>query len=187
MKSVIKAIVLFLIALTVIFYGGAMILSPEARVERAMMMKASPDRIYATVGHLRHFNSWSPWAELDPKAVYTFEGPEEGVGQKMRWTSNDPAVGNGSQTVIEAEPNSRVVMEVDFGEMGKSLSTLTLTPAEGGTLVTWRFSAELTTVFDRWMGPFFDKWIGADYEKGLTKLKALSEAAADADKETGGG
>ena len=43
MKSVIKAIIFLVMAFTVIFYGGALLLPGEARVERSITISAPPD------------------------------------------------------------------------------------------------------------------------------------------------
>ena len=178
MKSVIKGIVLILIALVVIGVGGAYVIPSVAVVERTAVIKAPPDKIYAILGSMKRFNEWSPWADLDPNLTYSFEGPEQGTGQKMSWKSNDPKVGNGSVTITEAVPNEKIVTELDFGEMGKSLSTLGLSTVDGGTLVKWTFRSEVNGVMERWMSLMFDKWIGADYVKGLNRLKVLAEKEA---------
>ena len=175
MKSVLKGIILALVTAIVVVVGGAYLISPVAQVERAIVIQAPPEKIYAIVGSLKRFNEWSPWADIDPTTAYSFEGPEQGVGQKMLWASNNPNVGKGSQSVVEAVANERLVTELDFGQMGKSISTMTLNPVNGGTAVTWTFRAEVNGIAERWMSLMFPKWIGADYGKGLAKLKSLAE------------
>jgi hypothetical protein len=125
---------------------------------------------------MRRFNEWSPWAELDPNTAYSFEGPDRGLGQKMTWSSGNPQVGKGSQTIVEAQDGQRIVTEIDFGDMGKARAALTLQPVDKGTAVVWTFEAPADGIVERWMSLMFDKWIGADYVKGLAKLKALAEA-----------
>jgi uncharacterized protein YndB with AHSA1/START domain len=180
MKSVIKGIVVAIAAVLIIIVGGAYLIPPVAVVERTAVINASPEKIYAIVGNMKRFNEWSPWFSLDPKAEYSFEGPEQGVGQKMSWKSNDPNVGNGSQTITEAVANQKVVTDLDFGPMGKSQASLDLSPVDGGTLVKWGFRSEVNGIMERWMSLMFDRWIGADYVKGLNQLKALAEKDAAA-------
>ena len=178
-KSIIKGIVMVLIVAVVAIVGGAYLLPPEARVSRATVVAASPEKIFAIAGNLKRFNEWSPWAALDPKTAYSFEGPDQGgVGQKMTWASNDPNVGKGTQTIVELVPNQKVVTDVDFGEMGKSVSTMTLVPSNEGTLVTWEFHSKLDGVMNRWFGLMFDRFIGGDYETGLANLKSVAEKEA---------
>ena len=50
-----------------------------------------------------------------------------------------------------------------------------LEPTTTGTKATWWFSTQADGIVMRWLGLMFDRWIGADYEKGLTRLKAVAE------------
>lgn len=175
MNSVIKAIVFFIVGLTVIFYGGAYLLPGEARVERSIEIAAPPEIVFAIVGDLRRVPEWSPWVKADPKVSFTFEGPERGVGQSMRWASNNPMVGSGGEKVTELAPNERIVTEIDYGEFGTATSAISIAPAGGGTRVTRSFTSALPGVIDRWAGLMIDRTLGAEYERGLENLKALAE------------
>lgn len=176
MNTVIKSIVYIIVAITVIFYGGAYLLPSEARVERSIEIAAPPEKVFAIAGDLRRVPEWSPWPDIDPKTTFAFEGPEQGgVGQVMRWASNNPLVGTGAQKVTALEPNARLETETDYGEFGTSTSVLSLAPSGSGTSVTWTFSSPLPGVIDRWAGLLIDSSVGAEYEKGLAKLKALAE------------
>lgn len=179
MKKIIKGIILIIVLAVVGFVGIAYILPPEAVVERNRVIKAPPEVVYAIAGHLRRYNEWSPWFALDPKAEYKLEGPEQGTGQKISWSSANPQVGKGSLTVTEVSPNEKIATAVDMGEMGKWTTTMTLVPVNNGsTSVTWTFRTELSGVLERWMGLEYDKWVGADFQQGLTNLGALAEKEA---------
>lgn len=164
-----------LIALVVIFMGGAYTLPGEAVVERQIAIAAPPEKVFAIVGDLKRFPEYSPWAELDPGLHYIYEGPEIGIGQKMSWMSDNPQVGTGSQTVVDYVPNKRFATTLDFGDMGDAIAYIELSPVANDTKVIWGFKSLLRNPLERWMGLLFDRWIGADYEKGLTKLKAIAE------------
>jgi uncharacterized protein YndB with AHSA1/START domain len=173
MNTLIKAIVFIVAALTVIFYGGAYILPGEARVERAIEIAAPPDKVFAIAGDLRRMPEWSPWVALDPRTAFSFEGPEQGgVGQAMRWASNNPLVGSGTQKVTAHVPNETFSTATDYGA---SAATMSFTPAGGGTRVSWSFRSDLPGVIDRWAGLMIDGSVGEEYEKGLANLKALAE------------
>ena len=174
MNSVIKAIVLFIMALTVIFYGGAYMLPGEARVERAIEIAAPPEKVFSIAGDLRRVPEWSSWVAADPKVSFTFEG-EQGVGQSMRWASNNPMVGSGSEKVTEFASNERIVTEIDYGEFGIASSSLSLVPSGTGTRVMRSFTSSLPGVVDRWAGLMIDRTVGAEYERGLENLKELAE------------
>lgn len=178
MKSVIKAIVFIIVALTVIFYGGAYMLPGEARVERSIVIAAPPDKVFAIAADLRRMPEWSPWVETDPRTTFSFEGPTGGVGQVMRWASNNPMIGSGTMTVSEVLPFVRVATTSVYAGFGSSTATMSLAPEGTGTRVTWVFQSGLTGVVDRWAGLGMDRTIGAEFDQALGKLKALAEASA---------
>jgi uncharacterized protein YndB with AHSA1/START domain len=174
-NRIIKSLIWLLVAIVVGLVGGGYVLPSTAVVQRQIVINAPPEKVFAIVGNMKRFNEWSPWFGMDPKAQYTFEGPETGVGQIMRWTSNDPNVGNGSQTITALDENRRTSTELDFGEMGKAVASLEIAEVNGKSAVTWGFKSELNGILERWFGLMFDRWIGPDYEKGLNNLKALAE------------
>ena len=178
MKKLLKGIIWLIVILVVVFAAGGYLLPSEAVVQRSITINAPPDRVFAVVGHMKRFNQWSPWADLDPATKYTFEGPDSGVGQKMSWASDNSDVGVGSQTIVEAVENSSTVTELDLGQMGKARASINLAASGAGTAVTWGFKTTLNSAMERWFGLLFDRWIGADYEKGLGRLKALVEKEA---------
>ena len=175
MKSVIKAIIFIIMAFTVIFYGGALLLPGEARVERSLVIAAPPEKVYAIVADLRRVPEWSPWVEADPQTRFTFEGPAQGAGQVMRWASNNPMVGSGTLTLTRATPIVRVETTSDYAGFGASTATIDVSPSEAGTRVSWVFQSTLPGVIDRWAGLGIDRSVGAEYEKGLRNLKGLAE------------
>lgn len=175
MKKFFLGVAYVLIALLVVFMGGAYVLPGEAVVERTITVTAPPDKVFGIASDLRRFKEFSPWAEIDPGLHYTFEGPETGIGQKMSWQSDNPQLGSGSQTVVDYQPNTRFATTLDFGDMGDAIAYFDFVPVDNDTKVTWGFKSLLRNPLERWMGLLFDRWIGADYEKGLAKLKTVAE------------
>jgi uncharacterized protein YndB with AHSA1/START domain len=178
MNTVIKSIVYIIVAITVVFYGGAYLLPSEARVERSVEIAAPPEKVFAIAGDLRRVPEWSPWLAIDPETRFAFDGPEQaGVGQVMRWASNNPLVGSGTQKVTEHVPGQRLATKLDYGDFGSSASALEFAAEGSGTRVTWRFESPLPGVLDRWAGLGLDRSVGREYEQGLAKLKALAEGS----------
>jgi uncharacterized protein YndB with AHSA1/START domain len=178
LNKVIKGIIWFITAFFVVFVGGGYILPNEVTVQRQATINAPPEKVYALVANYKRFQEWSPWADLDPATTYAFDGPQSGVGQKMSWASNNPNVGKGSQVITEATENSHLGVDLDLGQMGKAFSYWDLQPAAGGTNATWGFKMKLDGVLDRWMGLLMDRFVGPDYEKGLSRVKAVAEKEA---------
>ena len=175
MKTVIKAIIFFIMAFTVVFYGGAYMLPGEARVERAIIIAAPPDKVFEIAANLRRVPDWSPWVAVDPATAFSFEGPVQGVGQVMRWASNNPMVGSGTLKITEFVPDTRLATVTEYAGFGTSTATMSFAPEGAGTRITWVFVSKLPGVFDRWAGLGIDSTVGAEYDKALLNLKALAE------------
>jgi uncharacterized protein YndB with AHSA1/START domain len=153
---------------------GGLLLPATTHVERSVVIERSPEQVFATLNSFERFSAWSPWAEYDPQAKYTFEGPASGVGARMRWSGNR-SVGSGSQEITASEPHRRVVVALDF-DGSQAQAAYLLEPEGNGTRLTWAFDTQHgMNPFKRWLGLLFDRMIGADYEKGLGKLKSLLE------------
>lgn len=170
---------------TILYVIGALILLPiivglflpsTAHVERSITIQAAPEQIWPYVNGYTHFNTWSPWADRDPDAVYTISGSESGVGARYEWQSDQPDVGSGAQEIILSEPYTRVETLLDFGDEGTGVAYFDLTPVDGGTEVTWGFDTDFGwNLIGRYFGLLFDGFIGPDYEEGLSNLQATVE------------
>jgi hypothetical protein len=151
----------------------------QARVVRSADIAAPPATVYGIASDLRRFNEWSPWLEFDPDAEFTFTGPVDGVGQTLNWRSANPNMGTGSQVITRLEPEKAVEVDLNFGAMGPAEATFDIEPTAMGSLVTWGFTTDLGfNPVARYMGLMLDGWVGGDFERGLTKLKAVAETAS---------
>jgi effector-binding domain-containing protein/uncharacterized protein YndB with AHSA1/START domain len=174
----IRNLIVILGFILLILVGGAYLLPREVTVERDTVINAPPSAVYAVVSDLRRFNDWSPWHARDPDTTYAFEGPEEGVGQRMVWQSEK--MGSGAQEIAALEENRRVDVTLDFGDDGTANSSFILDEVDEGTHITWHFHTDLGwDPTARWMGLMFDRWVGNDYEEGLANLKTLFETHND--------
>lgn len=148
-------------------------------MERSIVINASPPVVYDELNSYENFNKWSPWFAKDPDTKYTFEGPEEGVGTKMSWTSDHKEVGDGSMWLVENEENKMVNSRMAFGNYpGEPNARFVLEDAENGaTKVTWTYEEELHGIAPLF-AVFFDleSMLGPDYEQGLSSLKTFIEA-----------
>ncbi|WP_436638318.1 SRPBCC family protein [Microbaculum sp. FT89] len=174
MIRIVAGLIVITVALAAI---GVVFLPRTVAVSRFTVIDAPPAEVWPFVSDLRRFNDWSPWAGYDPEGTrYVFEGPESGVGQIMRWTSDHPNVGSGTLTVVAYDPGRAVEMRLEFGETGTAETTVVLISSDEGTEATWGFMTDLgTNPVARLFGLMFDSWVGNDYETGLANLKALVE------------
>lgn len=179
MLGILKKLVIGIIATIVLFAAVGLLLPANVGFERSVNLKARPEVVYAYLNGFQHFNEWSPWAGLDPKAQYALSGPETGVGARQAWTSEDPNVGSGSQEIIAVTPNERIQIRLAFGgTTTENISTQTITPEGEGSKLVWRMDSALgMNPVNRWFGYFLlEKFVGPDYEKGLAALKPKVEA-----------
>ena len=171
------------LAVIVIAVVSIAVMSPQSHIERSIVINAQPAAIYEELVDFKAFNTWSPWAAIDPDTRYTFEGPQFGVGAKMNWASDNSNVGQGSQWIIEAEENKRVKTGMAFaGFEGSFVAEFILEPVDGGTKVTWTYDGDvrntgpMNAAMGKLMGSFTDSMLGPQYEQGLAALKRRSES-----------
>jgi carbon monoxide dehydrogenase subunit G len=171
-----RTLALGLFALVTGFVIIAYLLPRNVIVERQITIAAAPDAVFPLVNSLQRSTEWSPWIVLDPDMSVTYEGPPDGVGNVMIWTSEVDGVGNGRQEIVESIANERVATLLDFGEMGTADAWFNLTEVEGGTQITWGLNADMgLNPIGRWMGLMIDRLVGPDYEAGLANLQDLIE------------
>jgi len=146
-------------------------------VERSTTINASPEVVYAEISDFHRWTGWSPWEDIDPDLQRTYDGSESGKGAIYAWKGNRKA-GEGRMEITQAAEASNVEIALDFVKPFKSSSTtaFTLTPEGDGTRVTWTMTGPKTFMI-KVMGLFknMDKMIGPDFEKGLGRLKVLTE------------
>ncbi len=175
MKAI-KIILGMVIGVAAVLALVGMFLPDEAHVERSLVIEAPVEDIYSVLNGFRRFNEWSPWHAKDPQTEYTFSGPEQGVGARMAWSSDNPEVGSGNQEIIATRINQRIEIRLDFGTQSDSIAYYSLQPAGDATRVTWGFDTDFNgSIIGRYFGLMFDNMIGPDYENGLAKLKQLLE------------
>ena len=170
---------LFIVALVA---GIGYLLPRQIHVERTATLAAPPAVVYAQFNGFRQFNKWSPWAELDPKTVYTFDGPETGAGAHMTWKSAMKNVGAGEQRITEALRNEYVKTDIHFGDQGLAQSEARFARAGAGTRVTWIFTSDLGgNPIVHYFGLMIPGGVGRDYDRGLSRLKTLVEGMPQVD------
>jgi uncharacterized protein YndB with AHSA1/START domain len=168
------------VAVIVIVFLAVVALRPsDFRVTRTANISAPAPVVFAHVNDLHKWQEWSPWAKLDPAAKGTFEGPPAGTGAVFAWAGNNK-VGEGRMTITESHPSDLVRFRLEFQKPFTATNTaeFTFKPEGNQTAVTWSMAGKNNFVFKA-VGLFMncDKMMGGQFEKGLTDLKSLAEAA----------
>jgi uncharacterized protein YndB with AHSA1/START domain len=151
----------------------------DFRVERSVVIDASPETIFPYVNDPIKGELWNPFSKEDPNIQRSFGGPLEGVGAHMTWVGNAMA-GEGSLTIVESVPRERVKVQLDFKKpfQGTNFGEYTLSMQnEKQTKVTWAMTGKAAFI-PRVMCVFvgMDKMMGGQFEKGLATMKALAES-----------
>ena len=174
MTKKILAAVALLIAAFVIYVAS---LPGEFRVSRSTTINAPPSTVFPLVSDLRTFQTWSPWAKMDPQAKVSYEGPASGVGSSFSWQGG--MIGEGTMATSESRQDEFIRFMLAFRKPFKATNTaeFTFRPEGDGSLVTWSMEGRnnfLAKAFSVFMD--CEKMIGGPFEQGLADLKALAEA-----------
>ena len=148
-------------------------------VSRSTTVIADPARVHGLINSFHEWTAWSPWEDLDPELERDYTGPDRGVGAHYAWSGNRKA-GQGSMEITSSTPDT-IGLRLAFLKPFRSsnIVTFSLVPAVDGTEVTWLMTGEqrgLMGLFGKVVS--MDRLIGKDFEKGLTRLKAVAEGPA---------
>jgi hypothetical protein len=177
-----KKITAVLVLLIVGFFVAVLVQPATFHVNRSIAVAAPIAAVFEKVNDHKKFQEWSPWAELDPNAKYTFEGPATGQGSIMRWAGNEN-VGEGSLMIVESDPSRGVKQKLAFIKPFASECDVAIelrAEGENKTRVTWSMNGKndfMGKVMCLFMN--MDEMIGDMYDKGLATLKSQVEAKPD--------
>jgi len=148
-------------------------------VKRDVTINAPAKTIYPYVSSLKAMDAWSPWAEMDPNMINTYEGTDGTVGAVNSWSSEVKDVGVGSQKITKLDPNKSVHthMRITLPHESESNAIIRLTDTpDGKTKVQWSLRGDYGKI-ERLFMMFVDmeEQVGPNFEKGLAKLKTQVE------------
>jgi hypothetical protein len=114
---------------------------------------------------------------MDPDMEREYSGPEAGVGAYYAWSGNRKA-GRGSMEITSSNPEE-IGLRLSFLKPWKATNQITfeLTPAAGGTDVSWRMTGVqqgVAALFAKVVP--MERLVGGDFEKGLARLKTVAES-----------
>ena len=178
LKKIILGIVVMLVVLIAVCLVLVMMQPAHYQVERSTTINAPAAAVFPLVNDFHKWDSWSPWAKLDPAMKTTYEGAPAGTGASYSWVGNSQ-VGEGKMTITESHPSDLVKIKLEFIKpfAATNATEFTFTPSGNATSVKWTMSG-----YNNFIGKAFslfmnmDKMIGADFEKGLAQMKAVAES-----------
>ncbi|WP_228458684.1 SRPBCC family protein [Chryseobacterium aureum] len=179
MMKIIKRLMLFLAAVLIILLGVAAFISEDCKYEKTISINAPVDKVWQNTNSLRAMDQWSPWNDLDPNMKKDWTGTTGQPGEKVCWDSKNENAGKGCQELKKVdEAGKRVDTEIRFLTPYESEANayVTVVPEEKGSKATWGFTSQIPypfTLMKLLMN--MEDAIGKDYQKGLSRLKTLSE------------
>ncbi len=148
----------------------------EYTVERSITVNASSHLVHGLINDFHNWPKWSPWEDIDPALQRSYSGPDDGVGARYEWSGNRKA-GKGAMEIKGSTPEG-VDVTVYFEKPFKATNEtrFNITPSGNGTQIKWVMTGEnkgLMAVLGKLYS--MERMIGPDFEKGLSRLKAVAE------------
>lgn len=167
LKGMLGIAILLVIVMVVVGFSQ----DPKWRVERSVVVNASPPQVFEYIQHLKDWPQWSAWnPEKYPDMSYSTSDPDFGVGAKQSW--NDGGM-TGELVISDYKPNDyfEYDLSMDGGEY-QMRGRMSVKPADGGTRLTWACWGDSgANPFDRLMMLMFKPMIGDDFQVGLDNVK----------------
>ena len=160
-----------------------MLLPRYVHIERSIEIERPAATIFVLLNGYKTFNTWSPWAAMDPDTVYEYSGSAAGIGARMSWFGDPRLVGNGWQEITASQAFSMIRTHLDFEQLGQADTYFHIREAEPGVQLIWGFDTDLMAgqgflggILAKYFGLFFEQWIGSDFAQGLARLKVFAES-----------
>lgn len=172
----IKSILLALFFSVAILYGAGLLLRPEYKVERSVLIKCPPDSISPFLSNLKNWPEWSAWnTKKDPSLQLSYAGPEEGIGAKQKWTGE--VMDKGALEIIRMVKGKELEYRLLSGEGFISHGRIRIESKGSGSKVSWEQEGNAgDNIPQRYFILFMDNLAGSDMEEGLAKLKKICES-----------
>ncbi len=178
--KVLKAILLGLLALVVLFILVSFMLPSPAPVERSTTINSSAEIVFQQVYNLQNWEKWSARAAKDSSMKVIYGDKVEGEGSSYSWKGE--IAGTGNLKIVKSDPGKSLNTELDFGFMGRGEGLWTFEESDGKTKVTWAMkslpgASPLANIIGRYFLAFedLDPLVGPDFEEGLAGIKKLCE------------
>jgi hypothetical protein len=156
-------IIVALAIVIVLALVGAVFLPSHRHIERSVEVSSPARQIYDVVDGFRTFPSWNALRAYDPRVQLNFDGPAQGAGAKVNWTSKDDRIGNGNYIVANTPApvqDSQVTWEVVNPWRGNDKHfTIDIVPATNGktSRITMGYDVDYGwDLYGRYTGMYLD-------------------------------
>lgn len=177
--KILKGVLLFLAAILIVWLIIAAFISGDFKYEKSISINAPVEKVWQNTNTLKVMDQWSPWNDLDPKMKKDWSGTTGTPGEKVCWESKNKEAGKGCQEVVKVDDSSkRIDTAIKFLTPYESEANafVTVVPEGNRSKATWGFTSQIPypfTIMKLFMN--MESAIGKDYQKGLSRLKEMSE------------
>jgi len=176
--NIVKRLLIVVIAFLLFLVLFSFLLPSSLKLERKILIDATPELIFKQVDELKNWKNWATWAEKD-SSIYnhlsSYSTTSSGVGATFKWNSKNDEIGEGQMKTVKSNPNNLIELELNFGNT-EALNYWSFQEKNGLIEVTWGMN--LNFGFNpsaKWFGLFAEDYIVPDMEYGLEKLKVFCE------------
>jgi len=171
-----RRLLLMLLGIALAFVITGFLLPGKVRLERSLLINASPSSIFEQVNTLKNWEKWSPWSKNITLMKIKYSGPESGKGARLTWDSPDKNINSGYLSILYSVPFDSLMVLMDYGANGKTAGKFVFTKVNDSTRVTWRIESNIgLNPISRWFGLFINRMVGPDIEGGLLQLAEIVE------------
>ena len=130
------------------------------------------------MGSFTRFRDWNALVNKDPRVQLTTSGPEQGVGAKLAFQSNDGVIGSGTWELIEDVPGEKIVYAVENESRGDNKRMTFRFERTGqrnqNVKITQRYTVDYGwDLIGRYAGLYVTRGIGDEMKAGLNKVSNL--------------
>jgi uncharacterized protein YndB with AHSA1/START domain len=172
-KKVLAGVAILIAAVALILVLGGLAIDPTIAIGTEKTLESSPAELWKQLDNPAGLERW--WS----MSVRKIAGPDSGPGLVVEFVADDRVIE--TWTLKSADAPNEIVYDVAFTGMMTVERTLTLTPADGGTKVTWRETGSIDNPLARWgkvvMTP--DSVI-ANFDRALMKLDEAAKTSTTA-------
>lgn len=148
-------------------------LSNEYDFSRPAVLDTGCEQVFNYVNDLQNLGEFIPWLKKDATIRFDHTSPSEGIGARVRWTSQESA--NGSFTITESESPSKIAGELDFFDLGKSEGYLSLESQGEACAVRFGFRGKVSAPrpLASWFSTLLPFFVAPELERALNGLEAI--------------
>ena len=142
--------------------------------------------VYDTLNSVRRFDDWNPVVLRDPGMERKLAGPDQGVGARFEYSSDEKGVGDGSWEIVDSKEDQSVTYAIESDLRGENKrSTFILEPTgrnDRNVKITQTYDVDYgMNLLGRYAGMYVGSNFGGDMKVSLSRLSNMLAAVPNFD------